>query len=326
MGQQYTGWGKDNRFPYHLYSVYRSCVPLQTIINGSIGYTVENGISFDNIPDHLLGENGKGETLAETVSRLVADRWIFGGFACKASFDETGDIAAVEYLDIRHVRTNREGSVIYYKDFTAGPKNNKMKRYPSFGSDEPAPEKVFYYKGTRTRGCYPVPDYAAALLSAEIQAGIQEFHYNYLIHHFSTGRVIHLNNTDGMDDRVREEVERKIMDKYTGPGNAGTLMVAFNGHADNALAVESIPEDTEDTKYQALERAVSANIFTAMRARPLLFGLDTGTDVYEQEFNEVYPLYHRTVIVPIQNELARVIKKIFPEGNIQFSPFNLMNE
>lgn len=323
-GNDFIGWGKDNKYPYYLFEIYSRCATLQSIINGSIDYTIGNGISFEGIPDYILKENERGDTLNDTIGKSITDRWIFGGFALKVRYNAFNEIASVEWVDFRKVRVSEDLKEVFVFDYeTRKYGSHRPIKYLSFSNEEQAPAKILYYKGIKSRGCYPIPDYQAAIISAETQIEIQEFHYNNIINNFSANKVINFNNSEGMTDEVREDIERRVIEKYTGANKAGTLMVSFNGHKDNAMTVDSIPDDNFDTKYTSLSPETRENLFISMRAQPQLFGLNLSTGFNEQEFNEAFALYNKTAIIPKQNEVKRVFKKLFPTGSIIFSPFKL---
>lgn len=322
-GKDYVMWGENNKYPYYLYDIYSRCATLQSIINGSIDFTIGNGINISGIENYLLVENEKGDTLNDTIKRLITDRWIFGGFAIKLRYNVFNKIASIEWVDFRNIRVSEDEKYVFVFDFDKKYSRNKPIKYLSYLNEDDAPVKIFYYKGTKTRGVYPISDYSAAIVSAETQIEIQEFHYNNIINNFSSNKIVNFNNADQMDDNVREEIERKVIDKYTGSKKAGTLMVSFNGHKDNAMTVEGIPDDSFDTKYNTLSPETRENLFISMRAQPQLFGLNLSTGFNEQEFNEAFQLYNKTAIVPKQDEIKIVFGKLFPEILITFKPFSL---
>lgn len=321
--QDYILWGNDNKYPYYLYRIFSECATLQSIINGSIDYTIGNGIEITGVPDYIIEENEAGDTLEDTIYKLITDRWIFGGFAFKIRYNAFNKIASLEWTDFRNIRVSEDEMNVYVFPFNEKYGRNRAIKYPSFKNDEDSPVKIFYYKGVKSRGIYPIPDYSAAIISAETQIEIQEFHYNNIINNFSSNKIVNFNNADEMDDSVREEIERKVIDKYTGSKKAGTLMVSFNGHKDNAMTVEGIPDDSFDTKYQSLAPETRENLFISMRAQPQLFGLNLSTGFNEQEFNEAFALYNKTAIVPKQNEIKTTLSKVFESINIIFKPFTL---
>ena len=82
--------------------------------------------------------------------------------------------------------------------------------------------------------------------------------------------------------------------------------------------------ETEDAgeKYKSLIERTKSELFTAFRAIPNLFGLPTATGFSNEEYEQAFKLYNRTVVRPIQNIFIRVIKTITGK-DVVITPFTL---
>ena len=78
-------------------------------------------------------------------------------------------------------------------------------------------------------------------------------------------------------------------------------------------------------RYKALSERSRQQLFTAFRANPNLFGIPTeGNGFANEQYEESYKLYNRTVVRPLQKRLCDAYDKIFGvEGLISIKPFSL---
>lgn len=325
-GKDYINWGVDNKYPQYLYDIYCNCATLQSIINGSIDFTIGNDIIL-NIP--LSERNQDGDTPEDVIKKAITDLWIFGGTAIQVIPNKLGNINEIVWLDIRNCRTDEDCKHVYYSKKWGEYGHKKEIKYDTFNPEtlrrgEGSTSKVYFYKGNKTRGVYPICDYNAALVSAETQIEIQNFHYNTIINNFMVNGIFNFNNASNVSDEQKDEIERRINDKFSGTKNAARLMISWNEDKDKAVNFERITGDDFDNKYQVLSDSTRENLFISMRALPVLFGLTVQTGFNTQEYEEAFRLYNRTAIMPKQKEIVKIFDDIFEmENSISFIPFSL---
>lgn len=321
----YVKYGSDNKYPEYVYNIYNDCATLQAIINGSADYTFGEGIIFKDIPKTLMETNSEGDKLDDILLKCIYDLWIFGGFALQVQYDIFHNITELIYLDFRYVRTNEDGSTCYYNDKWSGLNSKDYISLPSFNPDkEECREEVsqiYYFKGSKTRGVYPEPDYRAAIVSAETQIEIQKFHYNSIINNFMVNGILNFNNAANVSDEVKDKIEKAINDKFSGSKNAARLMISWNEDKDKAATFDRLSDDQFDKKYEALAESTRDNLFISMRAMPVIFGLTVQTGFNTQEFKDAFALYNKTAIKPKQQIMERVFSDII--GEIEFKPFKI---
>lgn len=320
------GWGIKNDFPDYLYYIYSSCSTLQSIINGSIDFTMGNGIINNT---KFTGLNRNGDTLEEVVEKLIYDRWIFGGFAFQVIYNTFGEVIEIDYIDFRKCRLDKSGNTVYVSDDWKGWGKSRALQFNTYKPNDKQKAiedgiQIFYYKGKKTRGYYPICDYNAALISAEIQIEIQNFQYNELQNNFIGSAVINFNNGEPTQE-VKEAIERGIIDKFAGTSNAARIFLSFNQDKEKAVTVEKLNDDNLDTRYESLSESSREDLFISLRANPILFGLPASTGFADQNFSEAYELYNRISIVPKQKEIINVIDKIFGKNSISIIPFTVQS-
>lgn len=323
-GVDFIAWGTDNRYPDYLFSLYEDCTTLQTIINGTVDFSCGNDITC-NVQSFSKTVNKNGDTIGDIIQRIVSDYLIFGGFSMQVIRNAIGEITELYWVDFTKIRSDKKNEVFFYsEDWCKSYGRVKYIKYPKFNPDDSNASSIFYYKGNKTRGTYPVPLYNAAITSCELEKKINEFHLNEISNNFLTSKIINFNS--GIpDDDLKNEIERNINEKFSGAENAGRLLISFNANKDSETTITDIPMDDFADRYEALHKRSREQIFTAFRATPNLFGLMTETTGFnEQEFAEAFKLYNRTVVKPIQKVIVDTFDKIFGvDGSITIEPFNL---
>ena len=302
-GYDYVSWGKDNRFPNDLYDMYQNSAILQSVINGTADYVFGSGVisAFDVV-------NDKYETLEDVVKRCVFDLLIFGGFAIQLMY-KGGKVEAMYWLDFQKCRKSEDEKKIYYSD-DWGKYAKKALEYNAWTPDTDKGTCIFYYKGHKTRGIYPVPMYIGALKSVKISTEISNFHLNNITKGFASNAVISFNNGEP-DEDTKARIEKDVKEKFCGTDNAGSFLLLFNDSKDNACEIAKIQDDKFDLKYDALAKSVKEDIFIAFRATPTLFGLPNENNGFsKQEYLESFDLYNKTVVVPLQKDVERAFKSI----------------
>ena len=316
-GYDYVSWGQDNQYPQDIYEMYINSAILQSIINGTADYVFGGGvISAHNVV------NDKGELLSDIIKKCVFDYLIFGGFAVQIMY-KGGVPAGLYWLDFMKCRKSEDEKKVYYCD-KWGSYNKKCLEYSAWTPETNKGTCIYYYKGHKTRGIYPIPMYVGAMKSVKISTEISNFHLNNITAGFASNAIISFNNGTP-DDDTKARIEDAFKNKFCGSDNAGSFMVIFNDSKDNAVEVAKIADDGFDKKYETLSKSVKEDIFIAFRATPTLFGLPNENNGFsKQEYLESFELYNKTVVMPIQKDLERTFKLI---GYIfNFKEFKLDNE
>lgn len=315
-GYDYVSWGRDNKYPQELYYLYENSAILQSVINGTADYVFGGGVisAFDVV-------NDKMETLEDVVKKCVFDLLIFGGFAVQLMY-KGGKTEAVYWLDFQKVRKSEDEKKVYYCD-EWGKYNKKCLEYNAWTPETNKGTCIFYYKGHKTRGIYPVPMYVGALKSVKISTEISNFHLNNIMKGFASNAIISFNNGEP-DPDTQARIEKDVKEKFCGTDNAGSFILLFNESKENAAEITKIQDDKFDLKYNALSKSVKEDIFIAFRATPTLFGLPNENNGFsKQEYLESFELYNKTVVVPLQSDVERAFKAIGMV--IKFKTFQLDN-
>lgn len=326
INQKPDGWlacGKDNKYFNYLFYLYEHSSQFS-----SIASTMKDYLLGDEVINHtnMATINRKGETFNDLLENIALDYIIYGGYAFQVIRNKNGEIAELNYIDFRTVRTNEDEDKIYInsswkRDIVK--RGTQTKVYERFMKGTKQPNSIYYYKGHNTREVYPVPMYRAAITSLEITTQISNYHLNNILNNFTPSAIINFNNGDNLADDVKEEVEDGVREKFTGTSNAGRILLSFNPDKDHETTIDRLQDDGLDNKYQNLASSTKADIYSAFRINEVLVGLNKDTGFSKTEFSEAFTLYNRTVIKPMQQDLIDSLETVFGTHCIEIQPFSI---
>ena len=337
-GKDFVEWGDGNAYPDYLLELTKTVPTLRSIINGTVDFIVGDDVSL-SVPLREGWKPGqvnmRGDTIAEQVEDLARDYETYGGYALQVIRDFAGRIAETYYIDLRFLRTNKEGDVFWYSEKWAEKGKKDAVMYPAFRwdiaekwatlTDEERnrnASSILYVKTTHSQ-VYPMPVYAASVKACEIERMVDDYHLNSLENGFNPSVIINFNNGKPTD-QIKEEIEEQILEKHTGPNNAGRIILSWNDNKESATTFETLPITDFGDKYKALAENSREKIFTAFRAYPNIFGLSTATGFSIEEFDSAFKLYNRTSVRPVQRMIADSYEKIYGQpGILQITPFSL---
>ena len=335
-GRDLVEWGTRNAYPDYLLELYNNVPTLRSIINGNIDYIAGDDVSIMPLQTEYTNQemNGRGDSIREQVKDIAKDFEIYGGFALQVIRNLAGEIAEIYYMDMRYLRTNKDGNVFYYSEKWSK-SNREVLVYPAFMpnldwgrlSDEERnrhASSILFVKNVHTQA-YPAPLYAASVKACEIERQIDEFHLADIDNHFVSSAIINFNNGDPGQD-MKEEIERELNEKFTGAKNGGRIMVSWNKNKESATDIVEFEVKDFGERYKALSEHSRTQIFTAFRAIPLLFGLtsEANTGFSTEEFEQSFKLYNRTQIQPVQRLICDAYDKIYGQrGVLTIKPFSL---
>ena len=338
--RDFVEWGKGNNYPGYLLDLYNNVTTLRSIINGNIDFVTGDDVTILPLGDRFAEGimNTRGDLITDIVRDLAKDYNLYGGFALQIIRDHNGDVAEIYYIDMRFIRSNKENDVFYYnehwekggrKDVIIYPKFLRNLDWASLTDEERDrhASSILFVKNVHTQ-VYPAPMYAASVLSCEIEKAISQYHWNSLNNNFCPDIIINFNNGDPGDE-IKEEIVSDLEEKFSGYQNGKRFMVSFNKDRMSAVTIDTIKTDDFSERYKALEESCRRQIFSAFRAQPLLFGLnsDVSTGFSTDEFEQTFKLYNRTQIRPVQRLIADAFDRIYgSKGVLTIKPFSLESD
>ena len=336
-GRDMVEWGTRNAYPDYLLDLYNNVPTLRSIINGNIDYVAGDDVTIMPLQEEFTNQemNMKGDTIREQVKDIAKDFEIYGGFALQVIRNLAGEVAEVYYIDMRYLRTNKEGDLFYYSEKWGKSSRTDMVVYPAFLpkleweklSDEERnrhASSILFVKNVHTQ-VYPAPLYAASVKACEIERLIDEFHLSDINNHFVSSAIINFNNGDPGQE-IKSEIERGFNEKFCGASNGGRVAFSWNPNKESATDIVEFKMEDFGERYKALSQHSRTQIFTSFRAIPLLFGLtsEANTGFSTDEFEQSFKLYNRTQIQPVQRMICDAYDKIYGQrGVLTIRPFSL---
>ena len=336
-GRDMVEWGTRNAYPDYLLDLYNNVPTLRSIINGNIDYVAGDDVTIMPLQEEFTNQemNRRGDTIREQVKDIAKDFEIYGGFALQVIRNLAGEVAEVYYIDMRYLRTNKEGDVFYYSEKWGKSSRTDMVVYPAFLpkieweklSDEERNRQassILFVKNVHTQ-VYPAPLYAASVKACEIERLIDEFHLSDINNHFVSSAIINFNNGDPGQE-IKSEIERGFNEKFCGASNGGRVAFSWNPNKESATDIVEFKMEDFGERYKALSQHSRTQIFTSFRAIPLLFGLtsEANTGFSTEEFEQSFKLYNRTQIQPVQRMICDTYDKIYGQrGVLTIRPFSL---
>lgn len=336
-GRDMVEWGTRNAYPDYLLDLYNNVPTLRSIINGNIDYVAGDDVTIMPLQEEFTNQemNRRGDTIREQVKDIAKDFEIYGGFALQVIRNLAGEVAEVYYIDMRYLRTNKEGDVFYYSEKWGKSSRTDMVVYPAFLpkieweklSDEERnrhASSILFVKNVHTQ-VYPAPLYAASVKACEIERLIDEFHLSDINNHFVSSAIINFNNGDPGQE-IKSEIERDFNEKFCGASNGGRVAFSWNPNKESATDIVEFKMEDFGERYKALSQHSRTQIFTSFRAIPLLFGLtsEANTGFSTEEFEQSFKLYNRTQIQPVQRMICDAYDKIYGQrGVLTIRPFSL---
>ena len=332
-------WGTRNSYPDYLLDLYNNVPTLRAIINGNIDFIAGDDVSILPLTQHLQNGimNNRGDHIREQIKDISKDYEIYGGFALQIIRNLIGEVAEVYYIDMRFLRTNKEGNVFYYCEDWSKSVRKDVIVYPAFmpnlnwdALDDEARNRnassILYVKNVHTQ-VYPAPLYAASIKACEIERLIDDFHLSDINNHFVSSAIINFNN--GIpDDEVKEQIEREFTEKFCGASNGGRTAFSWNPNKESATDIVEFEVKDFGERYKTLSDHSRQQIFTAFRANPNLFGIPTeGNGFANEQYAESFKLYNRTQIKPVQRMIADAYDKIYGQPKVlTIVPFSMDGE
>ena len=317
-GIKYVPYGRDNAYPAYLLECYKNCGTLKAIVDGNVNFVLGDEVRFRGaVAD---------DELMEQLRELVRDYYIFGYGFVQALANPLGEVRRAVRLPAEYVRTDKDHQTYWYSEKWNNGGSQKALIYPLFGRKEDGriintDGVLMFGKGRET---YPTPLWSGVVKDVQIEREIDTFHLSELEHNFLTSCIINMNNGVPSDEE-KEEIERNLSEKHGGAVNGGRIVICYNDNVQNRTTIERLTADNFDSRYSELARRSREQLFISFKAQPILFGLtsETNTGFSTNEFNELFKLYNKVMIKPVQSMLKSLYRKIYNEDVLDIVPFTL---
>lgn len=317
--QGFIEFGTKNQYPNYIWSLYKTVPTLGSIINSVVDYGAGDEIKSDN----TLWKNEK--ELTDFCRQILLDLAIFNGCYINVCRSKMGNVAKLEVLDYRNVRSDKKNEVFYYSpDFSDEKKTYgrcKTTVYPAFDPEAKTVANSIYFVKGSTHNTYPSPVWAQAVIPCEMEKNINEFSLNEINNGFLSSVLINMNNGIPTDE-IKEEITEMFNEKYCGYENAGRPAISFNQDKDHAPTIEKLQVDNLNDRYAATQERAKQQILTAWRCNGNLVGIPTAQGFNAEEYKSSYNLFFKTSVKPLVNLMLNAIDDIMGGKDIvRITPF-----
>lgn len=328
-----VSWGQDNAFPILLSNCYYNSATLKSVIDGMVGYVLGDSVTISEDSAKFKERvNKKDETMEDLISKIALDYFIYGGFAIQVIYSKLASIAELYALDFSRCRRNESGTKVFYSPKKCTKFQSKYEEYDSFDLSKIDLKKgtqIFYFKGDFTRTVYPKPLWYGALRDVLTEIECSKYSLNSVARGFQAKYLIDFKEGANLTDEQKDSIEEGIKNKFCSSEVESNFMLWFgNGTKEKEVEISKIESDDTPEKFIAIKDNARANIYTSMRATPLLFGLPNVSNGFStNEYRDSYKLFEKTVITPIRNNILRALDKILgTKGSVSIEPIKITFE
>ena len=319
-------WGKNNDAPVLYLNCYRNSASLKSIIDGTVGYVLGDGIEV-NAKAWEKEVNGRGVTMRQFVAHLAMSYLNYGGFAFQIIYNKLGNPVEMYPLDFRKCRVNESKTKVWYSKKNWSKYGTKAEVFDMFNPskfDKDKPTQIFWYGGDFSTSVYPFPPYYGAMADILTEIECSKYSLNTVSNGFAAKYIINFPENNNLTDEQKEGIETAIKEKFCGSETDANFMLYWAAGG-SGIDVKKIETDDTSEKYIAIKNNARQNIFVSMRATPNLFGLPTETTGFNsQEFSDALKLYEKTVVDPIRDIIKESIDKVTGvENSISIVPISI---
>jgi len=325
-----------NLYPQFLIDLYYSSSITAAIVNATAEMISAEDLVITDEEDrdeearvklqNFMNNANGNETLHEVLKKVAFDFKLQGAFALNIvwSKDRT-QIAEVYHIPVEKIRCEKPDEFgktrgYYVSGDWANTRTNKPYRVPAFNvNDRTSPNQILYTGlYSPNMNSYYTADYISCNNWALIDSKVSEFHLNNISNGFTGSFMISFANGIPTAEE-RNQIERSLEDKFTSEKNAGKFVLTFSDDKTRVPEITSISPSDLDKQYLALQELLTSNILSGHRVTSkTLMGLDSanGFSSNADELNAASNFYKNTVVVGFQNQILKVLHKIFQVNNM----------
>ena len=340
-GKDYIEYGDTNGewrnlYPQFLIDLYYSSSITAAIVNATAEMISAEDLVITDEYDrdeearvklqNFMNNANSNETLHEVLKKVAFDFKLQGAFALNIvwSKDRT-QIAEVYHIPVEKIRCERPDEFgktngYYVSGDWSNTRMNKPYRVPAFNvNDRTSPNQILYTGlYSPNMNSYFTPDYVSCNNWALIDSKVSEFHLNNISNGFTGSFMISFANGIPTAEE-RRQIEQSLTDKFTSEKNAGKFVLTFSDDKTRVPEITSISPSDLDKQFLALQELLTSNILSGHRVTSkTLMGLDSanGFSSNADELLNASNFYLNTVIMPFQNQILKVLHKIFQVNNM----------
>jgi hypothetical protein len=313
--------GYYNNYPAYLLYLYNRSSKHNAFINGKVLYICGAGVGFDSdgltlqdiamANDFLNKENSNFDTLKDIVKKCVLDKKLFGGYYLEIIWNKAGTSFETLHFPYNNLRKAKDADGYWYSKDWSKQKQSKeetgLEYIDLFDPEKPSARQIFVSKEYRPDlDAYPLPDYVASTVYAEVDVELSNYRLNAIKSGFNAGTILNFANGRPTQEE-RETIESKLKEKFTSTDRANSLLITFSQSESSKPTIEHLTPQNVDEQLNGLNDQVIQELIIGHHIpNPLLVGIKTAGELgTKDQINDSYELYKNTYIIPNQKEIER---------------------
>jgi DNA-binding Lrp family transcriptional regulator len=295
------------------------------IVLGKVNYIVGKG--FDVVAPANTYENCN-----EILKKLCLDIEVFGGCYVEVQYNELGKIGAYYHVPYHKVRSNKDNTQFFIKDWDTYKKNDEPKVFLAYNPNQDVKmlrnqTQILYYKEYRPGvETYSYPGYMGALNAIQTDIEISKYHLSTITNGMFASKMISFFEGIPSEEEKRE-IEKGFKSKFTGSENAGNIVLNFGKDPAKRPQLDDLSSTELDKHFDILAKSIQQELFSGHQVvSPMLFGIRVeGSLGGRNEIREAYEIMKSTYVNDKQQalellfkEITGVEKKIIPVEPIGF--------
>jgi DNA-binding Lrp family transcriptional regulator len=307
------GWvlfGEDNKFPNMLLNMFNKSSKHNGIVLGKVNYIIGKG--FDNVTQANAYENSN-----ELLKKVCTDIEVFGGCYIEVQYNELGKIGAYYHVPYHKVRSNKDNTQFFVKDWDTYKKNDEPKVFLAYNPNQDVKmlrnqTQILYYKEYRPGvETYSYPGYMGALNAIQTDIEISKYHLSTITNGMFSSKMISFFEGIPTEEEKRE-IEKGFKSKFTGSENAGNIVLNFGKDPGKRPQLDDLSSTELDKHFDILAKSIQQELFAGHQVvSPMLFGVRVeGQLGGRSEIREAYEIFKATYANDKQQSLELLFKEI----------------
>jgi DNA-binding Lrp family transcriptional regulator len=307
------GWvlfGEDNKFPNMLLNMFNKSSKHNGIVLGKVNYITGKG--FDEVVQANPYENCN-----ELLKKACLDIEVFGGCYMEIQYNAAGTIGAFYHIPYHKVRSSKDNTQFYVKDWDSLKKNDEPKVFAAYNPKLDVnllrnQTQILYYKEYRPGvETYSYPGYMGALNAIQTDIEISKYHLSTITNGMFASKMISFFEGIPTEEEKRE-IEKGFKSKFTGSENAGNIVLNFGKDPAKRPQLDDLSSTELDKHFDILSKSVQTEIFCGHQVvSPMLFGIRVeGQLGGRSEIRDAYEIMKSTYVNDKQQALELLFKEI----------------
>lgn len=313
-GLGYIEFGDKNDYPNYLLSLYNKSAKHNAIVRGKVNYIIGNGWQSDGVDaqaELFIKSPNQYESLADLTRKVSIDIEVFGGAYLEVIWSKVGGmLAEVCHIDYTKIRSNKDNTQFWYKDWTD--RKEEPKVIPAYNTQNRVGKQILYIKEYRPGlDTYALPSYMGALNYIESDIEVSKHVLGNAQTGFSASKLITLPNGEPSPDEKRN-IERRFTERFSG-SDGKKFILSFVQDAAKKPVVEDLgASDLTKEDFGRVDEMIQQNIFAGHQiTTPSLFGISTpGSLGTRTEMRDGYEIFKNTYANDKQQFLEAVFNQL----------------